>query len=50
MIANDANDGDAALEGACTCGAVRYALTSAPLFVHCCHCRWCQRETVRHAR
>ena len=33
------------LEGACTCGALRYALTSAPLFVHCCHCRWCQRET-----
>jgi hypothetical protein len=20
-------------------------MTSAPLFVHCCHCRWCQRET-----
>jgi hypothetical protein len=24
---------------------MRYRLTSAPLFVHCCHCRWCQRET-----
>ena len=24
---------------------VRYRMTSAPLFVHCCHCRWCQRET-----
>jgi hypothetical protein len=33
------------LEGACTCGAVRYRMTSKPLFVHCCHCRWCQRET-----
>ena len=33
------------LEGHCTCGAVRYRMTSAPLFVHCCHCRWCQRET-----
>jgi hypothetical protein len=33
------------LEGGCTCGEVRYAMTSAPLFVHCCHCRWCQRET-----
>jgi hypothetical protein len=33
------------LDGRCTCGAVRYRLTSAPLFVHCCHCRWCQRET-----
>ena len=32
-------------EGACTCGAVRYRLTSRPLFVHGCHCRWCQRET-----
>lgn len=33
------------LEGACTCGSVRYRMESAPLFVHCCHCRWCQRET-----
>jgi hypothetical protein len=33
------------LEGRCTCGAVRYRMTSKPLFVHCCHCRWCQRET-----
>ena len=33
------------LEGGCTCRAVRYRLASAPLFVHCCHCRWCQRET-----
>ncbi len=33
------------LEGGCTCGAVRYRLASAPMFVHCCHCRWCQRET-----
>lgn len=32
-------------EGACTCGAIRYRLTSSPLFVHCCHCSWCQRET-----
>ena len=32
-------------EGRCTCGAVRYRLTSAPMVVHCCHCRWCQRET-----
>jgi hypothetical protein len=36
---------DVALEGGCTCRAVRYRLTSKPLFVHCCHCRWCQRET-----
>jgi hypothetical protein len=32
-------------EGRCTCGEVRYRLTSRPMFVHCCHCRWCQRET-----
>ncbi|TXS91383.1 GFA family protein [Parahaliea maris] len=33
------------LEGGCTCGAVRYRLARSPLFVHCCHCTWCQRET-----
>lgn len=33
------------MEGGCTCGAIRYRMTSGPLFVHCCHCRWCQRET-----
>lgn len=32
-------------DGGCTCGAVRYRMTSAPMFVNCCHCRWCQRET-----
>ena len=32
-------------EGGCTCRAVRYRFTTPPLFVHCCHCRWCQRET-----
>jgi hypothetical protein len=31
--------------GGCTCRAVRYELASAPLIVHCCHCRWCQRES-----
>jgi hypothetical protein len=31
--------------GGCTCRAVRYRLTDEPMFVHCCHCRWCQRET-----
>jgi hypothetical protein len=33
------------LEGGCDCRAIRYGLTSAPLIVHCCHCRWCQRES-----
>jgi len=35
----------ATLEGGCSCGAVRYRLTSDPLFVHCCHCLNCQRQT-----
>ena len=34
-----------AFEGHCTCGQVRYRMSKAPMFVHCCHCRWCQRET-----
>jgi hypothetical protein len=33
------------LEGRCTCGHVRYRVSARPMFVHCCHCRWCQRET-----
>jgi hypothetical protein len=33
------------LEGRCSCGEVRYGLTETPLFVHCCHCSWCQRES-----
>ena len=33
------------MEGGCACRAVRYRMESAPMFVHCCHCRWCQRET-----
>jgi hypothetical protein len=32
-------------EGGCDCRCVRYRMTSKPLFVHCCHCTWCQRET-----
>jgi hypothetical protein len=31
--------------GRCTCGQIRYRMESTPLFVHACHCRWCQRET-----
>ena len=32
-------------EGGCSCGVVRYRLTDEPLFVHCCHCLNCQRQT-----
>jgi hypothetical protein len=33
------------MEGGCSCGAVRYRLASKPMFVHCCHCLNCQRQT-----
>ncbi|WP_282610303.1 GFA family protein [Pelagibius sp. Alg239-R121] len=33
------------LDGGCGCGAVRYRMLTAPMFVHCCHCLWCQRES-----
>ena len=33
------------MEGGCSCRHVRYRMTSEPMFVHCCHCRWCQRES-----
>ena len=41
---NDENNG-VELEGGCTCRQIRYRLTCSPMVVHCCHCRWCQRET-----
>jgi hypothetical protein len=33
------------LEGGCACSKLRYRLASGPMFVHCCHCRDCQRQT-----
>jgi hypothetical protein len=41
----DEVDSKAYLDGGCDCGEVRYRMTSGPMFVNCCHCRWCQRET-----
>ena len=38
-------DGVFPLAGGCGCRAVRFRMETRPLFVHCCHCRWCQRET-----
>jgi hypothetical protein len=32
-------------EGGCACGALRYRLASDPMFVNCCHCLNCQRQT-----
>lgn len=33
------------MNGHCTCTRIRYHLTDRPLFVHACHCTWCQRES-----
>ena len=33
------------LFGGCDCRGLRYRMDTRPLFVHCCHCRWCQRES-----
>lgn len=33
------------LDGGCACGHIRYRMTQRPLIVHCCHCRFCQRES-----
>jgi hypothetical protein len=35
----------AELEGGCSCGAIRYRMTDAPIITHCCHCKDCQRQT-----
>ena len=32
-------------KGTCGCGQLTYTLSSDPLFVHCCHCRECQKQT-----
>jgi hypothetical protein len=33
------------LDGGCSCGTLRYRMLSGPMFVHCCHCKDCQRQT-----
>lgn len=33
------------VEGGCSCGEIRYEVLVSPMIVHCCHCRWCQRQT-----
>jgi len=33
------------MDGGCDCAFIRYRMMTSPLFVHCCHCRWCQRES-----
>jgi hypothetical protein len=43
--ASDTTASSGPIEGGCDCQAIRYRLMSRPLVVHCCHCRWCQRES-----
>lgn len=31
--------------GSCSCGAVKFRLSSPPMFVHCCHCLDCQKQS-----
>ncbi len=33
------------MQGGCACGEVRYRIKTEPMFTHCCHCTWCQRQT-----
>jgi hypothetical protein len=45
MTATTEKETNDAYQGGCACGNVRYRMQIPPLIVHCCHCRWCQRET-----
>ncbi|MBC6440353.1 MAG: GFA family protein [Rhodospirillales bacterium] len=33
------------MEGGCACGEIRYRMMTKPLFVHSCHCSFCQRQS-----
>ena len=33
------------LSASCFCGAIKYRLNERPMFVHCCHCTDCQKQT-----
>jgi hypothetical protein len=37
--------GKSVLTGGCQCGAIRFALTTAPTRVSICHCRMCQKAS-----
>ncbi len=39
------NNNSQTRDGGCTCGHVRYQVTSEPMIVHCCHCRGCQKNS-----
>ena len=39
-------DNDSSIhQGGCSCGKTRYQVTGTPLFVHCCHCSYCQQQS-----
>lgn len=42
---NDTHHDDRIWAGQCFCGNVRFRMHGAPMFVHCCHCRDCQRQS-----
>ena len=33
------------LDGGCACSRLRHRMQGTPMFVHCCHCKDCQRQT-----
>lgn len=33
------------MQGGCACGAARFAIATAPIIVHACHCHSCQRRS-----
>jgi hypothetical protein len=39
------SENDAAMVGGCLCGAIRYEISGAPLFVSQCCCKDCQKAT-----
>ena len=32
-------------QGGCSCGKAQYQVSGTPLFVHCCHCSYCQQQS-----
>ena len=39
------SDANPVLTGGCQCGAVRFALSAAPVKISICHCRMCQKAS-----
>lgn len=33
------------MKGNCSCGNIQFEMMDKPMFVHCCHCRMCQRQS-----